>query len=465
MSSDLDVSASVASLRSSTNSAAMESPNFNLQDCLSSLNQKTKLMLRTMRLDVVLLGSREEEMRSQLDRLVDQYELLERMLEDEDAKKEVEGEKIDDERMKNKRGSIGSTIDWNGDDGDNNEGKNDKVEDMKGGDSGTTRDEFQDASNQSVVIMSLFNSLRQETGERMGQVGPILLQRSNLDWSDGASRDLQDVARCASEEGVTVDLMNLVNDSSDIDSRRGDIGCDDNKKMNLLSSLNSSVRRIFHPRKNGNVGDDNSSAFSSSAKNDKNNNIVNNNENSRGRSPVGSLKSRPPEGEINQRASLNRASSSITRDTATTEATQHSVDDFNTNPEEVMEEGGSMTSSITARCVRALRLKLRGLDIASSTLQQLLSYRTRNLFDLRYQSATLQSTASFHSKRNTSKLEKLRNEVRFAKVERRRKMRMLEDVRSKIKVSANQEERLMEELNSVRSELCRLRIETGTKDE
>ena len=72
-------------------------------------------------------------MRSQLDRLVDQYELLERMLEDEDAKKEKEGEKTDDERMENKRGSIRSTIDWNGDDGDNNEGKNDKVEDMMGG--------------------------------------------------------------------------------------------------------------------------------------------------------------------------------------------------------------------------------------------------------------------------------------------------------------------------------------------
>jgi predicted nucleic acid-binding Zn-ribbon protein len=458
MSSDLDISASVASLRSSTNSAAMESPNFNLQDCLSSLNQKTELMLRTMRLDVVLLGSREEEMRSQLDRLVDQYELLERMLEDENAKKEEEGEKTDDERMENKRGSIRSTIDWNGDDGDNNEGKNDKVEDMKGGGSGTTRDEFHDALNQSAVIMSSFNSLRRKTGERMGQVGPIQLQPSNLDWSD-TSRDLQDVARCTSEEGVTVDLMNLVNGSGDIDSRRGDIGCDDNKKMNLLSSLNSSVRRIFHPRRNGNFGDNNSSAFSSSATNDKNNNVMNNNENSRGWAFV-CLKSQPPEGEFNQRTSLNRASSSTT-----TEATQHSVDDFNTNPEEVMEEGESMTSSITARCVRALRLKLRGLDIASSTLQQLLSYRTRDLYDLRYESATLQSTASFHSKRNTSELEQLRNEVHFAKVERRRKMRMLEDVRSKIKVSANQEERLMEELNSVRSELCRLRIETGTKDE
>ena len=464
MSSDLDFSASVASLRSSTNSAAMESPNFNLQDCLSSLNQKTELMLRTVRLDVVLLGSREEEMRSHLGRLEDQYELLERMLEDEDAKKEEEGEKTGNESMENKRGSIRSTIDWKSENGDNNEGKNDKVEDMKGGGSGKTRDEFQDALNRSAVIMSSFDSLRRETGERMGQVVPSQIQRSNLDWSDN-SRDLQEVAFRASEEGVTVDLMNLVNGSGDIDSRRGDIGCDDNQKMKLLSSLNSSMRRFFHPRMNDNVGDDNSSAFSSSAKNDKNNNIMNNNENSRGWSPFGGLNSRPPEGVSNQRASLNRDSSSTTRDTATTEATQHSVDDFNTNPEEVMEEGETMTSSITARCVRALQLKLRGLDMAASTLQQLLSYRIRDLYDLRYQSATLQSSASFHSKRNTSELEKLRKEVHFAKVERRRKIRMLEDVRSKIKVSAYQEERLMEELNSVRSELCRFRIEMGTKDE
>jgi hypothetical protein len=371
--------------------------------------------------------------------------------------------------MKNKRISIRSTIDWNGDDGDNNGGGGDKVEYMNGGDRGTTKDEFQNALNHASVIMSSYNSRGQETGERTDQVVVrSQLQPSNLDWSD-SSRSILEMASRSSGEGVTDASMNLVNGSGDIDSRRGDIGCicdgDDNKKKKQLSSPHSSMWGIFNPRRNGNVGDDNSSAFSSSSKNDKSNNIENNNENSRGWLPFRKLNIRPPEGESNQRAGLNRDSSSTTRDTATTEATQPSVDDFNTNPEVMLEEGESMTSSITSRCVRVLKFKLHGLDMALSTLQQLLSYRTRDLYDLRYRRATLKSTASFHSKRNTSELEKMRAELHFAKVERRRKMRMLEDVRSKIKVSADQEERLMEELDSVRSEFCRLRIEMGTKDE
>ncbi|KAL3772564.1 hypothetical protein ACHAW5_005307 [Stephanodiscus triporus] len=423
----------------STNSTASQSPN--LQDCLSLLNQKTESLLRTMRLDVVLLGSRDEEMRNLLDRLEAQYELLQITLEDDDAKKKMK-EVVEEEGKKSNAvvEEVGTEaiIDWN---------SNDNL------DIETKGEDLRRAMKQSVVIV---RSQSRENRERSKQLVLRHLGNDNVDWSERTSESMKS---CEVSGGTN--------------SRREDIGRisgsgDDKNNKRLLP-------RISQPQRNGNVGDVNSVTTSSSVKNAKNNNMKDDSESSRRWLQFGMLNFRPPERESVQPTSFNRDSSHTTRNSATTEATPppqlsscslaSSVDNSNSNPEEEVEEGESTVSLTTATPRRLLRLKLHGLDMASSTLHRLLSYRTRELYDLRYQRSTLQSTTSFYSKRSKSELEKLRSELNSVKLERRRKMRMLEDVRYEIQVSSNQEERLRDELDNVRTEMCRLRIEMGTKDD
>jgi hypothetical protein len=129
MSSDFDLSTSNRLI----SSTATLSPN--LEDSLSSLNQKTESMLCTKRLDMLLLGSRGEDMRRLLDRFEDHCESLERMLEDEDAKNEEQKDPNNSfaERRAKRKGSVASTtIDWNVNENINGDGKNDKAEDMGG---------------------------------------------------------------------------------------------------------------------------------------------------------------------------------------------------------------------------------------------------------------------------------------------------------------------------------------------
>ena len=59
-----------------------------LDECLCHLGRTTESLLRTMRLDVVVLGSRDEEMRSILRKLEEEWHMLEMTME---KQKEIEG--------------------------------------------------------------------------------------------------------------------------------------------------------------------------------------------------------------------------------------------------------------------------------------------------------------------------------------------------------------------------------------
>lgn len=114
------------------------------------------------------------------------------------------------------------------------------------------------------------------------------------------------------------------------------------------------------------------------------------------------------------------------------------------------------TDSKDEKIISSLQVKLRGCDSAASTLQQLLSYQTRHLFNLQYERNSLQSSSQFESSHSKQELEKLRNQLHFAKVERRRKSRFLEDAHKKKKRTQDQEELLKGELESIRTELFML---------
>lgn len=383
---------------------------------------------------MLLLVSRGEELRSLLNRLEVRYELLEKMLEEEDAKNE---EKRDTnsvlgqaELKSNRTSSTASTnIDMNVNESGNGDENDDKVKDMGGRDINIKGEGWQCG----------FNSRPRRKSNLLGN--------ENFDWSD-TDREMPKMGRYASEErDMIVDMTNRSIGSGDIGSRRGD------------------VRWL----KNDNVGDNKNIAASSSAKDAKMTNIKDNNESSGG--------------WLVPFFMFNRRSSCTTTDTAITKARLPprlskslpprlptssmtlSVDESNTNLEVAIEEGESTKSSTEAGCSRASLLKLHGLDMASYTLHQLLSYKRRSLCDLRYQQSTLQSTSFFTEQVEGFQFKILRSKLHSAKVERRRKMRMLTDIQSKIKVSADQEERLRGELDSIHTELYRLKREMATKDE
>jgi hypothetical protein len=395
-----------------------------LEDSLSSLNHKTEAMLRTMRFDMLLLGSRGEEMRRLLDRLEAQYELLERMLENADAKDEEQKDAniyVAERRAKRKSSVASATIDWNATKSECGDGKNVKFEHMGG-----SVIETRGVSSAATPAAAGFGPRPGLRSLRSISKSQVLkgLGSDNFDWddNDGAS-DEEDVK---------------VVDSKSISNNRGE---------------NDNPRGVAGWLKNGNVGVDKCTRTSSSEKT----NTKDSNENSGGWRPFLFFNPRSSDTAIDT-ASIKprqRLSKSLPPPSSTTLY----ADESNANLEEAKEEGESTKSSTDNGFGRASMLKLNGLDMASSTLHQLLSYRRRSLCDLRYQQAILQSTSSFTEQVEGFQVDKLRSKLHFAKVERRRKMQTLEDIRSKITVSADQEERLRGELESVHAELCRLRRE------
>ena len=107
-----------------------------LKEELSGLGWTTESLLRTMRLDVMLLGSREEEMREALAQLEGQREVLEMLLEEQRGVEEEGGGDKDADEEKSLRTAerLVSTIDWDGGgdlgDGDDNDEGEDATNNM-----------------------------------------------------------------------------------------------------------------------------------------------------------------------------------------------------------------------------------------------------------------------------------------------------------------------------------------------
>merc|ERR1712086_21516 len=113
----------------------------------------------------------------------------------------------------------------------------------------------------------------------------------------------------------------------------------------------------------------------------------------------------------------------------------------------------------------SLQIKLRGCDLAASTLQQLFSYQTRNLYDLHHQRNCLLYSSKFEAQHSKQEIEQLQKALHFAKIETKRKSRNLEDAQKKIERGIDQEGVLMEELERIHTELSLLHVQRDSQGE
>lgn len=412
-----------ASLHSAATAASSDAPE-------ASLGRATESLLRTMRLDVVLLGSREEGMREALARLERQWELLERMREEHDRKCEekdaAEGEFVGEGgKGKEKEKRVASSIDWDG--------------------AATPTARTQPRSTNQAVSQSMV--VRKTEPEKVSSQ----LSNSNFDWG-GVDDSVHSEARRASLLGSTGEsLTNIINAAPNEEAR---------EEVPIL-------RRLF-PRRDSGEGrrgrkDDEGSVAASVGKNgngEKGWNIFagegNGNKKGEGtaESTGGNQGNMPAESPFRRLFRRNKEldGSSNTRETAETQPSpsNSSATNNSPNPAEEDEDPAHLAS---------LQLKLRGCDAAASSLQQLLAFQSRNLLDLQHERNALRSSSEFDSAHSERELENLRNRLAHAKVERRRKARLLEESIRKKKKAVDQEERLKGELESIRTELFMLHVQ------
>jgi len=529
-----------------------------LSESLHGLGRTTESLLRTMRLDVVLLGSREEDMRSALSQLEGQWEMLEKMLREEEKKddrREVE------EKEKNEQPVV-STIDWGGceevEDNVDDE-KNQKktlsksmcVSSTAAATSGTA--EKAQGVSQSIVIPNRF--LRRESSD---------LKNSNFSWGmgEGGDAELQETARRASLISSTGESLTNILSGMGIhgegEREKNDQGQQQHQKNDMPI-----LRRLFQPReknvagenKSGRWGRNDADSSNRSVTGSVNKDNVNDTDSNQRWSIFGSIRresasvvgdggsiasnnERPPpmlqlfggrrkqfsnstvtdEGSVSTAATRKSLfsggerqhqqhqqhnetnnnsppqnpfqrmfqrrpakegldASSNTRGTLETahESPSKASDASSSQPGTTVRSSNASSSAAHSshnlnnnaedvKIISSLQVKLRGCDSAASTLHQLLSCQTRNLYDLKYQHNTLKSSAAFATKSTSTELEKLRSQLHFAKVERRRKIRLLEDARQKQKKSVDQEERLKGELESIRTELFMMKMQMSKEE-
>eukprot|EP00580_Thalassiosira_gravida_P017556 CAMPEP_0201661710 /NCGR_PEP_ID=MMETSP0494-20130426/3998_1 /ASSEMBLY_ACC=CAM_ASM_000839 /TAXON_ID=420259 /ORGANISM="Thalassiosira gravida, Strain GMp14c1" /LENGTH=684 /DNA_ID=CAMNT_0048139891 /DNA_START=148 /DNA_END=2202 /DNA_ORIENTATION=+ len=548
-------------------------------DSLNDLGTANQSLMRTMRLDVVLLGSREEEMREALVQLESQWGMLEGFLEEqrrtealEESAEDAEADDFDDgeddddlswKKNKKKGGDHNdrnvnknqctSTIDWDG--ATDNDNKVKKKEIKK-------KIAIRKKAPEEVASQ-LANSNFEwpaDDGDSMGSLEKVAQRASMLSSSGDTVSDIvsgrQIIAEAEEAERQqrkqqrgSGDRNNNNNEkrnwwggkgrkdenvlpNSDTNSlsktNNQDGGRNTEHSVSTTASTNSKtsqeIRGRWWGRNNSSVGkgsrneDDPSESSSSAQKRgwwgrnnssldfDRDKTVVT--EDNKSISTVGSMSANEKPAafqlfggrrmsqmneSINEEGIVNDASlgsgtqrgndrrpanspfqrifqrnnnmdstaSMNTRDTVETQQSPcHSSDTSSSQQAANNNNNKSKQSAVeNARVISALQVKLRGCNSAASTLEQLLSYQTRNLLDLRHERNTLRSASKFDARQSDKELNKLRSQLHSARVERRRKARFVEDAQKKMKKTQRQEELLKGELESIRTELFLLNKE------
>jgi len=412
-------------------------------ESLSGLGQMTQSLLRTMRLDVVLLGSREEEMDSVLAELECQWEMMQGLLleekrrraEDDNEEGETTKAKTKD-RKGDKKPTVLDNIDWDGHDNE---------------------DRLESTMSQSTIVPKERPKILEEENQ---------LRNSNFDW--GSRRTTME----SSTEGVTLsDLFNVIGRTDGSDdgdnqtqqskfswslfgnnntSNSNNDGNGKNQKtvesQQLPFQIFGGKRRQENQNEEGSVARSWVSWGSNSVNTDKQAVVAQN--------PLQRLFQRRSMNEplLNSDTikSLSHLESSLNSSNASlTQATAQTTDSNDNNSNVVDNE----------KCISSLLIKLRGCDSAASSLHQLHTYQNHNYCNLQYTRNTLQSSTAFTSAQNQTELQNLRAHLHFAKVEQRRKARFLEDSKRRKKKAVDQEGRLKEELESIRTELFMMQMQ------
>ena len=375
-----------------------------LEDALSTLSNQSQSLLRTMRLDVVVLGSQNEDMKQTLCQLESQWDMLQRMVAEEnerkamlEAEEEEEGE-TNKEKGGNKK--IESSIDWDGNEKRKKLEKQASISKQNNFDWGISDEEVEekgDAQGTTTNTSEIGNSGDQETLDQTNDYGndkPWLLRlfgRKDRDRDNGTQQQPLE------GNNKSIDDENIQQEESQPTAQ---------DSVGGLQKFFSGRRNSFQKQNTSVAGE--------------------------------TLETYPTQ----QSESLSNAGSS------------NPAADNNSNNDE--EED--------AELIQALQVKLKGCDSAVTTLKQLLQFQTSNLYDLQYQHTNLTSETKFNDKYNSTELKRLADQLHFAKVERRRKARQLEDVKKKKKIITSQEETLRDEIVSIQTELFRLSMEIK-KDE
>ena len=359
-----------------------------LEDALATLSNQSQSLLRTMRLDVVVLGSQNEDMKQTLCQLESQWDMLQRMVAEENERKAVleaeEEEEGDTNKEKGGNKKIESSIDWDGNEKRKSLEKQASISKQNNFDWGIS-DEEVDAQGTTTNnnTSDIGNSVDQETSDQTNDYGndkPWLLRLFGR-----KDRDRESINPPSEVNNKSIDDGNIQQEESQPAAQ---------DSVGGLQKFFSGRRNSFQKQNTSVAGE--------------------------------TLETYPTQ----QSESLSNAGSS------------NPAADNNSNNDE--EED--------AELIQALQVKLKGCDSAVTTLKQLLQFQTSNLYDLQYQHTNLTSETKFNDKYNSTELKRLADQLHFAKVERRRKARRLEDVKKKKKIITSQEETLRDEIVSIQTE-------------
>jgi len=381
-----------------------------LEDALATLSNQSQSLLRTMRLDVVVLGSHNEDMKQTVCQLESQWDMLQRMVAEENERKamlleaeEEDGETNKEKGINNKK--IESSIDWDGNEKRNRLEKRESISKQNNFDWGISDEE-------EVEKVDAQGTATNTTSDTAGNVDQETLDQSN-DYGNDKPWLLRLFGRKDRDResiNPTSEVNNMSIDDGNIQQEESQLAAQDS--VGGLQKFFSGRRNSFQKQNTSVAGE--------------------------------TLETYPTQ----QSESPSNAAGSSSNPGA----------DNNNNSDEEQDEEED------AELIQALQVKLKGCDSAVTTLKQLLQFQTSNLYDLQYQHTNLTSETKFNNKYNSNELKKLADQLHFAKVERRRKARQLEDVKKKKKIITSQEEQLRDEVVSIQTELFRLRTEIK-KDE
>lgn len=393
-----------------------------LYDSIDMLEGGTKSLLRTIRIDMELLASREEEMREEVEKLESQYESLERVMTTHEERMDVEGEASINIRS--------TTIDC------------------------IDVDEVDETETKVIPPTMIPIALPDNEPKRHFQRS-YSLRCSRVDWGLSISDSL--IELYGEEEEGEDDSPEINTGPPRTEHAHGRWSLFGNEKKlavqtenprtSIINKWNGWFRFSFSRL---------SSTFNSDCTTD---------------ATIGTKSFEAPSPQFPDAIS----SSKITTLAAPSQALQHNMTgiDRSTNDR-------TLSTDISGACPdeefvgeaeqeqhlrsSSLQLQLHGCDTAASTLNQLLTCRGRDRLDLQYERASLQRKAFYQQKYSTYELDNLRRQLHQGKVERRRKTRSLENARNELKTTIDMKEQLMEELDSVRRELFMLKLQVDRQE-
>jgi len=385
-----------------------------LEDALSTLSNQSQSLLRTMRLDVVVFGSQNEDMKQTVCQLESQWDMLQRMVAEENERKAM--------------------LDAEEEEGETNKEKGDTAN-----------------NNNKKIESSIEKRKRLEKRESISK-------QNNFDW--GISDE--EVEEKGDAQGTTTNNIAESN-IENVDKETSDLSNDyENDKPWLL--------RLFGRKDRDRDTGTQQQPLEGNNKSIDENTQQEESQPAAAQDSVGGLQ----KFFSGRRNSFQKQNTSVAGETLETYPTQqsespsnaagssHLASDNNNNNNNSDDEQDEVED---AELIQALQVKLKGCDSAVTTLKQLLQFQTSNLYDLQYQHTNLTSETKFNNKYNSTELKKLADQLHFAKVERRRKARQLEDVKKKKKIIISQEEQLRDEVVSIQTELFRLRTEINKNEQ